>query len=218
MRNHGSSSHHDSMTYVDMADDVLGFMADQVSYLAARTPCCVCWPPLSLYHWRIEKRECSQYLKSYTVYVGWKAWVGRTLRFTSVEIMQCVGWSRTLVEFSAPYIGWSPTFCSGCISTLGEGLLWLKYYFEWMPTLAEILRWLNCYVSWIHTDGLRSNTLVEVYRCVEVVRRLTSYIGGLYENNSSNSNNSYQRQHQHKHIDTPGTLCSAYFLSSICLQ
>lgn len=30
MRNHGSSSHHDSMTYVDMADDVLGFLADKV--------------------------------------------------------------------------------------------------------------------------------------------------------------------------------------------
>lgn len=30
MRNHGSSSHHESMTYVDMADDVMGFLADQV--------------------------------------------------------------------------------------------------------------------------------------------------------------------------------------------
>ena len=30
MRNHGGSSHHDSMTYVDMADDVLGFLADKV--------------------------------------------------------------------------------------------------------------------------------------------------------------------------------------------
>lgn len=30
MRNHGSSSHHDSMTYEDMTKDVLGFLADQV--------------------------------------------------------------------------------------------------------------------------------------------------------------------------------------------
>lgn len=30
MRNHGSSSHHDSMTYEDMTNDVLGFLADQV--------------------------------------------------------------------------------------------------------------------------------------------------------------------------------------------
>lgn len=30
MRNHGASSHHDSMTYVDMADDIMGFLSDQV--------------------------------------------------------------------------------------------------------------------------------------------------------------------------------------------
>lgn len=30
MRNHGSSSHHASMSYVDMADDVLGFLAEKV--------------------------------------------------------------------------------------------------------------------------------------------------------------------------------------------
>lgn len=59
------------MTYVDMADDVLGFMADKVGYLAARTPCCVFWTPSPLRGTGAKKkREWSQYLKSYTVDVG----------------------------------------------------------------------------------------------------------------------------------------------------
>ena len=32
MRNHGASSHHESMTYVNMANDVLGFLADKVGF------------------------------------------------------------------------------------------------------------------------------------------------------------------------------------------
>lgn len=41
MRNHGSSSHHDSMTYEEMAEDVLAFMVDQVDSKVSRLSFCV---------------------------------------------------------------------------------------------------------------------------------------------------------------------------------